>query len=86
MTLTITISPPPDARWMSTDADGEIRFWRRKPKPYRGGTHRFPSGDGYWVSDRRYDDSEIQYRNGNDASIPTHIPRPDWRDTLVRIK
>lgn len=74
-TITLTIAVPDGAKYMTTDYDGRVTFWRRKPELRE-------SGDwcGRWVY---FGDA-----NARIGDIVTEIPVPHdtWRDSLTDLE
>jgi hypothetical protein len=75
MKITIEIQTPEGARWMTTDADGEVNFWRSVDPPKAGDADR---GEDWW-------------RGGSfgsrmdDCGIYTGIPCENWRESLQEL-
>jgi hypothetical protein len=82
MRVMIEVEPPKFARWMTTDENGLVCFWRAKPR-----ADEDPEiGDGFeWhcpVTRGKYKG----WSNEPLVSIHTGIPRPDWRDCIVKVE
>lgn len=82
--ITIEISVPDEAKWMTTDEDGEITLWHgvAPPEPAAIG--------GYWYAvnptvRRKEHLTSMPEPTMEGRTIRTHIDCPSWRTSLVRL-
>ena len=89
-TIQIAVAVPEGARWMTTDKEGAVSFWRGSGPPLPEVNRTYPESEGDFYSRSfcartRAELEAMPEPTMRIATIQTGIPCPTWRDSLVEL-